>query len=146
MSVADDLSGLDRSRIREMFDLRSSANARSGAGYDADPNPLLHQLRESGPVHPGTVHDLIGLPGDWVFQGSRRGSGYSAFSYEACEAAFRNETLFVPCPPEADGAVGIYSSMFTMGVWSTGATGRWSSRRSSRRRCSGGSPSGSRAR
>jgi cytochrome P450 len=116
MTVADDLSGLDRDRIREMFDLRSSANARSGAGYEADPNPLFHELRASGPVHPGTVHDLIGYPGDWVFHGlPSEGPSYSVFSYEACEAAFRNEAVFSSAPPAAEEGVSVFSSMFTMG-------------------------------
>ena len=48
------LPTLDRERIRELFDLRSSVERRSPvATYTDDPNPVWHRLRDEGPVLPG---------------------------------------------------------------------------------------------
>ena len=116
MSNFRDLAALDRNRIRALFDLRSNSYARSGAGYEADPNPIWHDLRANGPVHPGTVHDLLGYPGDWAFHGvPSPGEHFSAFSFEACDAALRDGELFSSTPPATDDGIGVYSSMLTMG-------------------------------
>ena len=47
---------LDRNRLRELFDLRSSYNAWAGGAYEHDPYPVWHRLREEGPVLPGVLH------------------------------------------------------------------------------------------
>ena len=51
---------LDRDRLRELFDLRSSFNELMGGDYRDDPYPIWHQLRERGPVLPGILHELTG--------------------------------------------------------------------------------------
>ena len=93
---------LDRETLRRLFDLRSSYNARSGSGYVDDPYPKWHELREEAPVHEGVVHDLTGYPGDWTFQGLPYPDQphFSAFGYEACDAAFRDSDLFASAPAE----------------------------------------------
>ena len=63
MTATGDAELLDRDELRRLFDLRSSYNALSGGGYTDDPFPKWHALRESGPVHEGTVHDADRLPG-----------------------------------------------------------------------------------
>lgn len=111
---------LDRDRVRKLFDLRSAYVAHSGGGYQDDPYPTWHRLRESGPVHPGTVHELTGFPGDLVFQGLPfpERPHFSVFSYEACNAAYRNPEIFASSPDGVDIASGgtvVTNSMLSMG-------------------------------
>ena len=90
------ISQLDPARIRALFDLRSSYNAHSGGGYEDDPHPAFHRLRETGPVHKGTVHELIGYAGPAAFHGLPfpERPHYSAFSFEICDQAFRDQDTF----------------------------------------------------
>ena len=80
-----DVSVLDRDEIRELFDLRSSHNQYTGGGYRDDPYPRWHELRETGPVHEGIVHELTGLDYPAFFQGLPFPDRphYSVFSFEA---------------------------------------------------------------
>jgi cytochrome P450 len=118
-AAARSSAGLDRERLRQFFDLRSSYNAHMGGGYVDDPYPAWKDLRSSGPVHEGIVHELTGFSGPAMFQGlpfpDRR--HFSAFSFAACDAAFRNEKLFAsshePIDPNADE--GLQTSMLYMG-------------------------------
>lgn len=115
------VSVLDRDLLRNMFDLRSSFNLSSGGDYTDDPYPIWHKLRESGPVHEGTVHQLTGYPGEATFHGLPEPDRphFSVFSYEACHAAYRDEELFASSPRAIDAEksdeVGIESSMLMMG-------------------------------
>jgi cytochrome P450 len=85
---------LDKNLIRELYDLRNR-DPQAGV-YDGDPYPEFHRLRESGPVHEGTVHELIGVPGNYYFEGlpfpDRR--HFSTFSFETCVAALSDELTF----------------------------------------------------
>ena len=49
---------LDRDRIKELFDLRTNTLSFTGGDRAMDPYPRWHELRASGPVHSGTVHEL----------------------------------------------------------------------------------------
>lgn len=112
---------LDRERIRQLFDLRShGANLNSGGDNTMDPYPVWHELRAAATVHTGTVHGLTGIPGNPFFQGLPFPDRphFSTFSYEACDAAYRNDVVFASSPMAADGSVddvGIESSMLMMG-------------------------------
>jgi cytochrome P450 len=109
---------LDRSRIRELFDLRSEHNSQSGGGFTEDPYPTFHRLRESGPVHPGVVHEMLGWKSEAYFQGLPYPdrAHYSAFSYESCDRAFRDNETFASSPGSIDySGVSIDSSMLSMG-------------------------------
>lgn len=117
MTDVSDLSALDRDRIRELFDLRSSFNVRSGGDWYDDPHPRWHELRESGPVHPGTVHELTGYPGDATFHGLPEPDRphFSVFGFAACDAAYRDEETFASSPDAADkDDIGVQSSMLMM--------------------------------
>ena len=113
-----DLAGLDRARIRELFDLRSAHNLASGGSYRADPYPEFHRLRESGPVHEGTAHHLLGHEGEFYFEGLPYPEleHFTAFSYASCDQAFRDAVRFAssPGPLERDG-VSVDSSLLAMG-------------------------------
>jgi cytochrome P450 len=120
MTATGDAQVLDRDELRRLFDLRSNHNAHSGGGYTDDPYPIWRELRERAPVHEGVVHELTGYPGDWFFQGLPFPDRphFSAFSFEACDAAFRDEEVFAASPdaggPDA-GDIAVESSMLSMG-------------------------------
>jgi cytochrome P450 len=102
---------LDRERIRELFDLRRRGDVRGEAEtylYTDDPYPTLERLRETGPVHEGTVHDLLGFHHPAFFQGlpepDRR--HFSVFDFETCDRVFRDEATFPSSPDPIDGTVG----------------------------------------
>src|SRR5438105_1863054 len=114
------LVGLDRKRIQQLFDLRRRGDSRAGGAsvYTTDPYPALHRLRESGPVHEGVVHELLGYDQPAWFQGlpypDRPHS--SVFSFELCDRVFRDEHAFrsAPGPVLADAGQGLDSSMLAM--------------------------------
>jgi cytochrome P450 len=110
---------LDRERIKELFDLRSSVVSFTGGDLSADPYPRWHTLRESGPVHAGTVHKLSGIDGDLFWHGLTEPGGdhFSAFSYATVDQAHRNPDVFASSPGavDAEGDVGFESSMLAMG-------------------------------
>jgi cytochrome P450 len=111
---------LDRDELRRLFDLRSSYNARSGGGYTDDPYPKWHELREQAPVHEGIVHELTGYPGDWTFQGLPYPDHphFSTFSYEVCDAAFRDAEVFASAPaeePSDNREAAVMNSILMMG-------------------------------
>jgi cytochrome P450 len=108
---------LDRERIRELFDLRRRGGGSFGA-YTDDPNPALRQLRESGPVHAGVVHELIGFEGPASFHGVPYPDHphFSVFSFAECDAVYRNEETYrsSPAGEDATGMGGISTSMLGM--------------------------------
>jgi cytochrome P450 len=111
---------LDRERIRALFDLRSSYNARSGGDFTADPYPIWHRLREQASVHAGTVHELTGVAEALTFHGlpSPDIPHYSAFSHAALDDAYRNPELFASSPDPVDlegGSPSATNSMLSMG-------------------------------
>jgi cytochrome P450 len=111
---------LDPERVRQLFDLESSFNARNGGGYRDDPYPIWHALRDQAQVHEGTVHELAGLDTDLSFHGvpAPDRPHYSAFSWAACDGAYRNERLFASSPEAVhleDGRVDPTNSMLSMG-------------------------------
>ena len=62
MTATNEYDALDRSRLRELFDLRSNIYATRGGAFEGDPYPEFHRLRERAPVHEGIVGPLVGLP------------------------------------------------------------------------------------
>jgi cytochrome P450 len=106
---------LDRERIRDLFDLRKSFLALTGGTYEADPYPRWHELREQAPVHEGTLHALTGFDGEAFWHGLPYPDArhFTAFSWEAVDAAHRNDSTFSSTP--FDQQTGVLSSMLTMG-------------------------------
>jgi cytochrome P450 len=114
------IAALDRDRVRELFDLRNAYASWSGGAYQDDPYPIWHRLRESGPVHPGTVHELTGLSEQLLFQGLPFPDvpHFSVFSYAACNDAYRNPELFASSAEAVDlenGGMVVTNSMLSMG-------------------------------
>jgi len=121
MSTTPNAPLLDPARIREMFDLRSNTNVFTGGAYRDDPNPAWHRLRATGPIHPGTVHALTGFEDDAFFHGLPEPDRqhFSAFSFAACNDAYRDDSTFVSSPHAADGTqptqgIGVLNTMLTM--------------------------------
>jgi cytochrome P450 len=115
-----DAGTLDRQRIRELFDLRASYNAHYGGTYDEDPYPMWHRLREQAPVHAGVVHELTGYDAPAFFHGlpEPERPHFSAFSYEACDSAYRNDEVFASAAGAVDleqGELAVTKSMLSMG-------------------------------
>ena len=113
-------TALDRDRLRQLFDLRSSYNVLSGGDHTDDPYPVWHALREQAPVHEGTVHELTGYPGDAMFHGLPYPDRphFSVFSYAGCDGAYRDGETFASSPRAVDptgGAIGVESSLLSMG-------------------------------
>jgi cytochrome P450 len=111
---------LDRDRVRELFDLRGAYLAQLGGAYQGDPYPIWHRLREEAPVHPGIVHELTGFGGPASFHGLPNPDRphFSAFSYAACDAAYRNDVIFASSPEPInlhDGRLDALNSMLSMG-------------------------------
>jgi cytochrome P450 len=119
VSDVNDTQTLDRDRIRSLFDLRSSYNARNGGDFAVDPYPIWRDLRERGAVHEGTVHELTGCPGEPLFQGLPMPDRphFSAFSFAALETAYRNPEVFSSSsePVDVNGEPAVSNSMLSMG-------------------------------
>ena len=111
---------LDRERLRELFDLRSSYNEYTGGNYHDDPYPIWHQLREQGPVLPGTLHELTGCTAPYFFHGLPYPDRphFTVFDYETCMVAYRNPEVFSSSAEPVDmenGQLGVANSMLSMG-------------------------------
>ena len=109
---------LDRERIKELFDLRSSLMMFTGGDLTDDPHPRWSELRESGPVHAGTMHELSGVENELFWHGLPEADRphFSAFSYAACDEAHRNPDVFASSPGAVEpNLAGIESSMLMMG-------------------------------
>ncbi len=110
---------LDRHRIRELFDLRSSFNEYIGGRYYDDPYPIWHRLREQGPVLPGILHELTGVSGTLFWHGLPNPDRphFTTFDFETSFAAYRNADVLASAPEPIDldnGPLGIMNCMLSM--------------------------------
>ncbi len=111
---------LDRDRLRELFDLRSSFNVLMGGTYRDDPYPVWHELRERGAVLPGVLHELTGCsePMFWHGLPNPDRQHFTTFDYDTGFTAYRNAEVFASSPTPVDldnGPLGIVNSMLSMG-------------------------------
>jgi cytochrome P450 len=95
---------LDPARIRELFDLRSHVYDKMGGFFEEDPYPAFHRLRETGPVHRGTVGRLVGFQGEEFFQGLPEPDRphFSAFDFDTCDEIVRDPVTYRMVPPDPD--------------------------------------------
>ncbi|MGV0713884.1 cytochrome P450 [Mycolicibacterium sp. XJ662] len=110
---------LDRTQLRELFDLRSSYNELSGGAYQDDPYPIWHRLREQGPVLPGILHELTGCQGPMYFHGLPYPDcpHFTLFDYETGFAAHRDPDVFASSPVPVDldnGPLALTNSLLSM--------------------------------
>jgi cytochrome P450 len=95
---------LDVQRMRELFDLQGGFFQFNGGWFEDDPYPIWRDLRERGPVLEGTVHDLSGLDRPALFHGLPYPEleHFSVFSFEACDAVYRDDKVFSSSPNAND--------------------------------------------
>jgi cytochrome P450 len=111
---------LDLDRVRQLFDLSNNVQGWNGGHYREDPYPIWAALREQAAVHPGTVHALSDVEEALLFHGlpypDRR--HFSAFTWAACDAAYRDPDRFASSAEAVDleaGEPGPTNSMLSMG-------------------------------
>ena len=90
-------------RLRELYDLHSESNAAWGGAYDGDLHSAFARLRETGPVHEGTVAELVGRPTQSRFQ---ERPTYSCFSWGTVDTALRDNVTFSSVVHEAQTPFG----------------------------------------
>jgi cytochrome P450 len=114
--VSDTKQVLDLDRVRRVFDLAGSYLVWTGGNYRADPYPAWHALREAAPVHPGVVHELMGISEPIGFHGLPEADRvhFSAFTWEACDAVYRNDEVFASSPKPVDVERGEFSATNSM--------------------------------
>lgn len=78
-------------RYDELFDVTTEA-ANMGNVADFDTNAAMNALRERGPVLAGSLRDLLGMAGRNQYEVER--ATFTALSFKACEAVFRQNELF----------------------------------------------------
>jgi cytochrome P450 len=88
-----DVINADDPRYKEMFDVRAEVRSSGGVLIDTDMNARFNALREQSPVHQGSLHELMGVPELHAKFGTAR-PGCTAFSFEACNTAFRDNETF----------------------------------------------------
>lgn len=118
--MSDTRQILDLDRVRQLFDLSSNYHATNGGHYRDDPYPIWQTLRQKAEVHEGTVHGLSGAGADFMFHGLPQPDRphFSAFSWSACDDAYRNPEVFASSAEAVDlerGEVGPINSMLSMG-------------------------------
>ena len=111
---------LDLDRVRELFDLAGSYLMWTGGKYRQDPYPIWHELRQQAPVQPGIVHQLMGVTDEIGFHGLPEPDRehFSAFSWAACDAAYRDPDTFASSAEPVDiesGQAALTNSLLAMG-------------------------------
>jgi len=101
-----DVGLIDPDLMRVLFNLQGPEYTRVGGGFEIDPYPVFHRLRESGPVHPSTPGELIGFHGEAHFEGLPFPDRphFSAFDFATCDAVVRDPETYSssPHPPGSD--------------------------------------------
>jgi len=105
--------------MRKLFDLQGGLFELNGGWFEEDPYPTWHDLRMQGAVHPGVLHELSGLDRPALFHGLPYPDRphFSVFSYEACDSAYRDDTVFASSPQAVEiekDAVSALNSMLSM--------------------------------
>jgi cytochrome P450 len=92
--MSEDVLTADDPLYDELYDVTNEAMA---IGNWVDVNaimPRLHALRSEAPVHKGRVRELLGLPHHDRHVRAAGRQHYTALTYEACEAGFRDPQTF----------------------------------------------------
>lgn len=77
----------------QLYDVRREA-LEMGNLVEGDMNAAMSALRERGAVQKGFLRELLNLPGHFRYALARGRQGYTALTFAACEAAFRNAQQF----------------------------------------------------
>lgn len=82
-------STADDELYESLYDVRREAE-EIGNYIDHDPYPSMNALRERAPVQKGFLRELMGLPAFHRHKGALDREGYTCFTFEMCEKAFRD--------------------------------------------------------
>lgn len=83
----------DLSELEELYDITSERHRTHGGDFQGDLHAELGRLRSSGPVHAGSIAELVGAPyGDYMAGDSV--PHYSAFDWRTCAEIFRDSSVF----------------------------------------------------
>ncbi|MET0240453.1 MAG: cytochrome P450, partial [Sphingobium sp.] len=91
-TAIDTLTG-DDELYDALYDVKREAE-EVGNYIEGDPYPGMNALREAAPVHKGFLRQLLDLPAFHRHKGALDRQGYTCFTFEACEAAFRDNVNF----------------------------------------------------
>jgi cytochrome P450 len=73
----------------ELYDVRREAED-AGNLVEGDMNPGMNALRDQAPVHKGFLRELLGITDFQRHAAAKGRQGYTCFSYETCDKAFRD--------------------------------------------------------
>ncbi len=82
----------DEEHIQRLYDVETHVAKMNEGVLVEDPHPAFAELRAASPVHRGSVAELLGVPQGRTFRPEL--PHYSAFSYEACAIALKDNLLF----------------------------------------------------
>jgi cytochrome P450 len=95
-----------------LYDVRREAE-EVGNYIEGDPYPAMNALRDQAPVHKGFLRQLLALAPYHRHKGALERQGYTCFTFEACEQAFRdnvnysNDVYQMTSPRGGDKTMGI---------------------------------------
>lgn len=81
----------DNPRYEKLFDMKKQS-ANVGVDMSKDYTEDMNRLRDTAPVHKGSLRELLGVP-EMPFSDIKRES-HTFFSYRACEIGFRENLIF----------------------------------------------------
>jgi cytochrome P450 len=77
----------------ELYDVRNEGVAH-GNLVEEDMNPAMRRLRERAPVQKGFLRELLGLPPHHRHSSAAAREGYTCFTFDTCNKAFRDGETF----------------------------------------------------
>lgn len=92
--MQDDVLTADDPLYEELYDVRKEAEAIGNLVDLAQVMPRVHALRAEAPVHQGKLREILGLPDHVRHVYAEGRQHWTALSYAACEAAFRDPKTF----------------------------------------------------
>ena len=96
----------DDTIYEELYDVRREAE-HAGNFVEEDMNPPMCALRDKAPVQKGFLRDLLGLPAHQRHGVAAGREAYTCFSWDLCNAAFRDHERFSSAVYGAGGYLGI---------------------------------------
>jgi cytochrome P450 len=94
LTANQDVLTADDPLYEELYDVTNEAMAMGNWVDVGEIMPQLHKLRAQAPVHKGRVRELLGLPHHDRHVRAAGRQHFTALTYEACEAAFRDPQTF----------------------------------------------------
>lgn len=93
-TLVDDVLTTDDPLYEELYDVTNEAKSIGNFVDVGEIMPRLHALRAEAPVHKGRVRELLGLPHHDRHVRAIGRQHFTALSYDACEAGFRDPQTF----------------------------------------------------